>query len=56
MDQFHDVLQSLELPVEIKERPNAINMRDLNQGIRFDNVSFNYAACEEAYTVLPKRT
>lgn len=41
---------------QIKERPNAINLRELNKSVRFEGVSFDYAACEKEFTVLPKRS
>ena len=41
---------------QIKERPNALAVREINSSIKFNNVSFDYSACEQAFTVIPKRS
>lgn len=44
MVSFERVFEVLDLPVEIREKPNAVVMARARGRIEFDNVSFDYAA------------
>lgn len=35
---FESVIQTLQLPIEIGEKPNAVSLIDVGEGIVFDNV------------------
>jgi len=39
---FERVFEVLDLPIEIKERPNALRLEDVRGAVEFDHVSFSY--------------
>ncbi len=42
MVSFERVFEVLDLPVEIKDKKNAIELKDVKGSVRFENVSFSY--------------
>ncbi len=44
MVSFERVFEYLDLPVEIRDKPNAVVLRNVQGHIRFENVSFSYLA------------
>lgn len=42
MVSFERVFEYLDMPVEIEDRPNAIQLKELKGQVRFDDVSFSY--------------
>jgi ATP-binding cassette subfamily B protein len=46
MVSFERVFEYLDLPVEIKDRPDAIELKDVSGRVQFDNVSFSYLVPE----------
>ncbi|MEX2144226.1 MAG: ABC transporter ATP-binding protein [Anaerolineales bacterium] len=47
MVSFERVFEFLDMPVEIQDKPNAIELKDVKGGIRFEDVSFSYLSGEE---------
>lgn len=52
MVSFERVFEYLDLPIEIEDKPNAIQLEDVRGQIRFEEVSFSYLA-GEAQEFLP---
>ncbi len=48
MVSFERVFEVLDLPVEIQEKPDAIELHDVRGHVRFEDVSFTYRAAEGA--------
>ena len=48
MVSFERVFEVLDLPVEIQEKPDAIELHDVRGHVRFEDVSFAYPAAEGA--------
>lgn len=48
MVSFERVFEVLDLPVEIREKPDAIALKDVKGKVAYDNVSFSYLAGETA--------
>jgi ATP-binding cassette, subfamily B, bacterial len=42
MVSFERVFEILDLPLEIEEKPNAIELKEVQGSLRFENVSFSY--------------
>lgn len=51
MVSFERVFEVLDIPVEIKEKPDAVPLRDVQGRITFDAVSFNYVAVDEEKSI-----
>ena len=47
MVSFERVFEYLDLPVEIENQPDAIELKDVDGSVRFENVSFSYLAERE---------
>jgi ATP-binding cassette subfamily B protein len=47
MVSFERVFEFLDMPVEIQDKPNAIALKKVQGGLRFEDVSFSYLAGEE---------
>jgi ATP-binding cassette, subfamily B, bacterial len=47
MVSFERVFEYLDLPVEIKDKPQAVQLKNVRGRIQFDDVSFNYLAGNE---------
>ncbi|RMG92732.1 MAG: ABC transporter ATP-binding protein [Chloroflexi bacterium] len=47
MVSFERVFEALDIPIEIAEKPNAIELTEVKGRIRFENVSFSYVAGEK---------
>ena len=52
MVSFERVFEYLDLPVEIQDRPGAIELREVAGHVRFEDVSFSYLADHAPRTVL----
>jgi ATP-binding cassette, subfamily B, bacterial len=48
MVSFERVFEVLDMPLEIAEKPNAVELKDVRGEVVFDNVSFNYNASDAA--------
>ena len=44
---FERVFETLNIPVEIQDKPNAFELRDIQGNLKFENVSFSYVAEDE---------
>lgn len=44
MVSFERVFEIIDLPLEIKDRPNAVELKEVKGAVTFNNVSFNYTA------------
>ncbi len=53
MVSFERVFEYLDLPIEIKDRPNAFSLKEAKGQIQFDNVSFSYLAGDLPASVTP---
>lgn len=53
MVSFERVFEFLDLPIEIVDKPNAIELKQAKGNIRFEDVSFSYMAGDEPATVKP---
>ncbi|HEX9016526.1 MAG TPA: ABC transporter ATP-binding protein [Chloroflexota bacterium] len=55
MVSFERVFEVLDLPVEIGDRPGAIELETARGDVRFENVSFSYASLEQQSAVFGLR-
>ena len=46
---FERVFEVIDLPLEIEEKPDALQLNDLKGAITFNNVTFDYSANQTAY-------
>jgi ATP-binding cassette subfamily B protein len=53
MVSFERVFEFLDMPVEIQDKPNAIELSEVMGELRFENVSFSYLDNEEAVLLNP---
>jgi len=56
MVSFERVFEFLDMPIEIQDKPNAIELKQAKGNIRFENVSFSYMAGDESAAVKPAPT
>lgn len=49
MVSFERVFEVIDLPVEIKEQPDAVDLKDVQGDIEFDHVTFAYEAGDEQF-------
>jgi ATP-binding cassette subfamily B protein len=45
---FERVFETLNIPIEIQDRPDAVELKNIRGDIRFENVSFSYLAEDKA--------
>src|SRR5581483_1882363 len=50
---FERVFETLNIPVEIQDKPNAIELHDITGNLRFENVSFSYLGENEIESQSP---
>jgi ATP-binding cassette subfamily B protein len=53
MVSFERVFQMLDLPVEIQDRPNAVELANVRGDLRFENVSFSYIEESQSSNLQP---
>ncbi len=44
---FERVFETLNIPIEIQDKPDAVELKNIQGNLRFENVSFSYLAADE---------